>query len=309
MIVHIIRYRYFFYFVSLFFVLPLNLAIGSEGPTVDDRFPFLASGILKSSIVTNLKEGVVLKAGDISITGADINKSVSNADRKIRNQLKRNLFYILEKKATEKLVAREAYKAGYGKTKREERVVKAFLQHKFSGIEASNDEAKAFYEENKVTIGVPFEQVQDVIINFVVQEKKDEAIKNYVKKLGRKAKIQVDSKWVGEQYVLAKDNPVYKARNSGKPTMVEFGATGCKACDMMQPILKNLRNKYEDKLNVLFVHVKKDQILAERYGISSIPVQVFFNKNGKEFFRHVGFFPQSKVEKKILEMADSTEEL
>lgn len=304
----IARCRHFWNFLPLVTMLSVNLAIGSEGATVDERFPHLATGILKSSSMANLKEGVVLTAGDIRITGDEIKESVSNANRKIRSQLKKNLFYVLEKKATEKLVAREAYKAGYGKTKREDRVVKAFLQHKFSGMKVSDNEAKAFYEENEATIGVPFEQVKDVITSYVVQEKTDEAIKNYIAKLGRDTDIRVDSKWVGKQYILAKDNPVDQARNSGKPTMIEFGATGCKACDMMQPILKNLRNKYKDKLNVLFVHVREDQILAARYGIVSIPVQVFFDKTGKEFFRHVGFFPQTEVEKKILEMGGSIDE-
>jgi hypothetical protein len=31
-------------------------------------------------------------------------------------------------------------------------------------------------------------------------------------------------------------------------------------------------------------------------------VQVFFDKDGKEFFRHIGFFPQEEVEKKLTEM-------
>lgn len=42
--------------------------------------------------------------------------------------------------------------------------------------------------------------------------------------------------------------------------------------------------------------------------IASIPVQVFFDKTGKEFFRHVGFFPQTEVEKKILEMGGLIDE-
>lgn len=96
--------------------------------------------------------------------------------------------------------------------------------------------------------------------------------------------------WVKTQSNLAMDNPVDKARRSKKPTMAEFGATGCVPCDMMQPILDKLRKTYPGKLNVIFVHVGEDQVLAARYGIQSIPVQVFFDAAGKEVFRHVGFF-------------------
>ena len=71
---------------------------------------------------------------------------------------------------------------------------------------------------------------------------------------------------------------------------------------MMTPILAYLKKKYEGKLNVLFVHVREEQILAARYGIQSIPVEVFFDKNGKEVYRHTGFFAQNEIEKKLAEL-------
>lgn len=108
--------------------------------------------------------------------------------------------------------------------------------------------------------------------------------------------------WVKEQAVLAQDNQVDKVRVSKKPSLVDFGADGCQPCDMMTPVLASLRDKYAGKLNVLFVHVQTEQILAARYGIQSIPVQIFFDKNGKEVFRHTGFFPQNEIENKLSEM-------
>ena len=67
-------------------------------------------------------------------------------------------------------------------------------------------------------------------------------------------------------------------------------------------VLFGEQQKYKDKVNVLFINVTEEPILASRYGIQSIPVQIFFDKNGKEFFRHVGFFPQDQIETKISEM-------
>ena len=95
------------------------------------------------------------------------------------------------------------------------------------------------------------------------------------------------------------DNPVDKVRNSGKPSLVDFGSKGCRPCDMLAPILKTLEKKYEGKANVIFISVREEQILASRYGIRSIPVQIFFDKNGKEVFRHTGFWPQAELEKKL----------
>ena len=137
---------------------------------------------------------------------------------------------------------------------------------------------------------------------YVRQQKQQEAIEKHIETLGEKMSVQVSASWVREQAVLARDNPVDQARQSGRPTMVDFGADGCRPCDMMAPILKDLEKKYAGKVNVLFVHVRQEQILAARYGIRSIPVQIFFDKDGKEVFRHAGFYPQGEIEKKLAGM-------
>lgn len=59
---------------------------------------------------------------------------------------------------------------------------------------------------------------------------------------------------------------------------------------------------YPEKLNVVFVHVGEEQVLAARYGIRSIPVQVFFDAEGREVFRHVGFFAQDDVNRQLAQM-------
>ncbi len=165
------------------------------------------------------------------------------------------------------------------------------------------DEVRAFYESNKEMVGTAsFEQVAVVIRQYLLQDKKQRAAAAYIDSLGSKAGLSINEKWVKSQKRLALDNPVDKARRSGKPTMVEFGATGCVPCDMMQPILDKLRRDYPQKMNVVFVHVGEEQILAARYGIQSIPVQVFFDDRGREVFRHVGFLGQPEVDKQIAAM-------
>jgi thioredoxin-related protein len=41
------------------------------------------------------------------------------------------------------------------------------------------------------------------------------------------------------------------------------------------------------------------------YNVSTIPFQVFFDKSGKEVFRHVGFYPQSEIEKRLAEIGEN----
>ena len=79
------------------------------------------------------------------------------------------------------------------------------------------------------------------------------------------------------------------------PSLVEFGSNTCVPCQQMAPILKELAAQYKGKIEVTTVDVYKEPRLAERQGIRAIPTQVFFDKQGKEVSRHVGFFPKEEI--------------
>ena len=147
-----------------------------------------------------------------------------------------------------------------------------------------------------------YDQVKGELKQYVLRQKQQQAVSEYIRTLGTRVPIVVSASWVKEQAKLARDNPVDKARASGKPSLVDFGASGCRPCDMMTPVLKYLKEKYIGKLNVHFIHVREENILAARYGIEAIPVQIFFDRHGKEVFRHSGYFPQVEIETKLSEM-------
>jgi len=292
-------------FVVISFFQVLTVRAGSpKDLTVEQVYPSLAAGVLKSAKMVKMEAGILLKTDGIEIQESLIRETVDRAEPKLRRQLKKNLFYLLEQETTKKILLKEARISGLvmdGLT--DAQVVKTYLNQMAHEAAVSENEAKAFYDANKDIVGgMPFDQVKESIQEFLLQRKKLTIIDSYIRNLGQRFDIQISSDWVKSQYVLAKDNPVHKARMSGKPTMVEFGATGCIPCDMMRPILDNLRKKYPDKLNVVFVHVREEQILGARFGIRSIPVQVFFDKNGEEVFRHEGFFPEAKVTEVLSEM-------
>jgi thioredoxin 1 len=82
-------------------------------------------------------------------------------------------------------------------------------------------------------------------------------------------------------------------------TFVELGSVKCIPCRQMQPVMKAIEEKYGKQVNVVFYDVWKDdqRAYAEKYGIKVIPTQVFLDKDGKEFFRHEGFFPEGEIDK------------
>jgi len=84
-----------------------------------------------------------------------------------------------------------------------------------------------------------------------------------------------------------------------KVTFVELGSVNCIPCKQMQPIMKSIEEKYGEQVKVVFYDVWKDdqKKYAQQYGIKLIPTQVFLDENGKEFFRHEGFYPEAEIDK------------
>jgi len=272
--------------------------------TLEARYPGLATGMLKSAVLAPLDKETLLVADGLTVTRSQLLEGIKGQEPKLRVQLEKNLFFLLEQEAVRRMLLIEAEKAGIPVVGGDDGpAIQALFQKTTKGLSVSEQEARDFYQANKEIVGgAPFEQAADSIRQYLLQDKMQQAVSDLVARLGDSSHMRVNAKWMEEQSRLAVDNPVDKARRSGKPTMVEFGATGCVPCDMMQPILDNLRKNYPAKLNVVFVHVREEQILAARYGIRSIPVQVFFDAGGKEFFRHVGFFAEAEVTKQLVKM-------
>lgn len=276
----------------------------SEPSSMEGYYPGLATGLLKSASLGELPPPNVLVAGKIKIREEDLQEAIGRAEPAIKEQLKKNMIFLLEQMLTERLILAEAREVVQdNKAMGDQEVIGAHLRGLAEKVTVSDEECKGFYEKNREMLpGVSFDQVKEAIRSYVLGQKRQAVIAQYIQGLGSRTPIQVDSAWVKAQSAVALDNPVDKARRSGVPTLVEFGATGCKPCDMMQPILENLRKRYGQRLNVLFVHVGEEQVLGARFGIEAIPVQAFFDRSGREVFRHEGFFPQEELERKLREM-------
>lgn len=84
-----------------------------------------------------------------------------------------------------------------------------------------------------------------------------------------------------------------------KVTFIELGSVNCVPCKMMQPVMKAIEEKYGQQIEVVFYDVWKQEQkkYAQEYKIKLIPTQVFLDKNGKEFHRHQGFYPEAEIDK------------
>lgn len=81
----------------------------------------------------------------------------------------------------------------------------------------------------------------------------------------------------------------------GMVTMLDIGATECIPCKMMAPVIEELKKEYEGRAAVLFIDVWKHPDQGRRFGIQSIPTQIFYDAKGQEVGRHVGFLDKDSI--------------
>ena len=79
------------------------------------------------------------------------------------------------------------------------------------------------------------------------------------------------------------------------PRLVDLGAGKCIPCKMMKPILDDLTANYAGTFKTEFVDVWENEAEGKKYGVKMIPTQIFFDADGKELFRHEGFFSKEDI--------------
>lgn len=88
----------------------------------------------------------------------------------------------------------------------------------------------------------------------------------------------------------------------GMVTMVDLGAKKCIPCKMMAPIMEKVEKAYQGRAVIHFFDVWEDREPATRFGIRGIPTQIFFDKDAKEVFRHMGFMSEEDIVSQLTKM-------
>ena len=275
---------------------------------VEQLYPNLAAGVLTYAKVGVLPEGILLKTEGIEIAQKDIDQAIQQQPEQFQQELRKNAFFVLEQQATSKLLLKIANDK-LGKQSKDanmipdSNIIKTFFENITKDINVTDQDVETFYKENEsVFCGTPLNSVRKQIVSYVLQDKQQRFVDQYIQTLGLKMEILVSDSWTKQQAVNAKDNPLDMARAAGKPTLAIFSAASCCGPDKMIPIRDALLKKYDTKINIVYIEPRQEQILAARYGIRAIPTQIFYDKTGKEFFRHSGFFSEKDIIGKLSEM-------
>jgi len=85
------------------------------------------------------------------------------------------------------------------------------------------------------------------------------------------------------------------------PCIIDFYADWCGPCKMVEPVLQELAEEYQGKLNIYRINTQNEQELAAAFGIQSIPSILFVPLNGKPQMS-VGALPKNSIKKAIDEV-------
>ena len=93
--------------------------------------------------------------------------------------------------------------------------------------------------------------------------------------------------------------------NSPTPVLVDFFATWCGPCQMMSPILKEVKEALGNSIKIIKVDVDKNQALMSQpqFQVKGVPTLMLF-KNGKMLWRQSGVVPKEQLLKAISDYKD-----
>lgn len=90
--------------------------------------------------------------------------------------------------------------------------------------------------------------------------------------------------------------------NGDKPVLIDFFATWCGPCQMLSPIVKEVKDTLGDRVAVIKIDVDKNQALMSQpqFQVRGVPTLMLFHK-GKMLWRQSGVLPKEQIVNSVLE--------
>jgi protein-disulfide isomerase len=228
-------------------------ACGTPAPTGDGSASASTGGAPAagdhSYKVVTADEGLpdpVARIGDKAITLAELNDKSAAQVAKAQQDLYEARRGQLDQMIAENLLDAEAAKRGITR----EALVKAEVEDKVS--EPSEAEVNAFYEKNKARIRQPLDAVKDQVAGRLKQQKQSEVMSNFIDSL--KAATKVEVYLAPPRFAVDTTGEPRQGNPTAPVQIVEFSDFQCPYCSMADTTVKEVQQKYGDKVAIVYRH-------------------------------------------------------
>ena len=109
--------------------------------------------------------------------------------------------------------------------------------------------------------------------------------------------MQLEAQMTDVHYVTEADFQE-EVVGSSMPVLVDFTATWCQPCKMIDPIVKQLAEEWDGRVKVVKLDADQNPNIMMQYGVMGIPTLMLF-KGGQIKERLTGFQPKDKLAAKV----------
>ena len=286
---------------------PAQQPQGEKPRTVEEVYPAVAVGLPRDAELKEMKPEIIATINDFHLTRDYIESKIGDVPDEDKQLFEKNQPFLVAQFVQSHILLMEARREGLVKEKADEKAqneaIQKMVQDKVGEAEVTDDDVQQAYEKYKDQLGdTKFEDAKPLIRQALLQQKQQEIFMKFMNDISKDVKVAVNKDWAQQQNTILTNNPVDKARQSGKVTMAEFGAEWCPPCREMAPVIKQLKDELKDNVNIIPVDVDKEKALAMRYSVRNLPTQVYFNAKGEEVSRHEGMCSKEDILKKLDEI-------
>lgn len=181
--------------------------------------------------------------------------------------------------------------------------MRRLMEQSIKGADKVTDkEVQAFYRQYRDEMGgKPLSEVREIIRMMILEQKQQQKIDTLVGKLHLAAAITAFPERLPKPPPPALEASTAEAfqaaLKSGRPTVVDFGSNRCIPCIQLRPVMRALKDAHTGRINVLFLEVSANRDLALLYKVRLVPTLIFFDAQGREVRREMGFMEQAAIEK------------
>ncbi|MBQ1978332.1 MAG: thioredoxin [Alistipes sp.] len=89
-----------------------------------------------------------------------------------------------------------------------------------------------------------------------------------------------------------------------RPAVIDFYASWCGPCKMFSPVLDEIAEAYDGKVDIYKVNIESEEELATLFGVRSVPTLFFIPTQGNPQ-RTLGVMPKRQIEERLNDLLKS----